>query len=82
MTTVIVPDSLRLAIEAKLDAAIAGVPDAAKDRDELYRQLVGFFHEHGYIPEFTLGKVERVTAEGFVSQNGAPDVHTASAEQK
>lgn len=51
---VIVPESLRQAINTKLDAAIAVVPDAAKDRDELYRQLVTFFNENGYVPDFSI----------------------------
>jgi hypothetical protein len=51
---VIVPDSLRNAINAKLDAAIAEHPDAEKDREVLYSQLLGYFNEHGVIPDFTL----------------------------
>jgi hypothetical protein len=54
----IVPDSLRHAIDAKLDAALKEVPDAARDRDHLFRQLLLFFDEHGYLPEFTLGKTQ------------------------
>ena len=58
MTThlVIVPDSLRLAIDAKLDAAIAAVPDAAKDREHLYHELLCYFDDHGVLPEFSLEK--------------------------
>lgn len=56
MRMVIVPDSLRNAISAKLDAAIAKCPDAAKDRDELYRQLLAYFDEHGEVPDFDLAK--------------------------
>ena len=52
----IVPDDLREAIEARLDEAIASCPDAAADRDELYRQLLSYFHEHGVIPNFSLEK--------------------------
>jgi hypothetical protein len=36
----IVPNELRDAINAKLDTAIAACPDAAKDRDDLYNQLL------------------------------------------
>ena len=52
----IVPDSLRHAINAKLDAAIAEHPDAERDREALYSHLLSFFNEHGYVPEFTLQK--------------------------
>jgi hypothetical protein len=52
----IVPDSLRNAINAKLDAALTDVPDAAKDRDHLYHELLYFFNENGYLPEFSIGK--------------------------
>ena len=51
----IVPDSLREAIDAKLDAALALVPDAAMDREHLYHELLAFFDEHGYLPDFTIG---------------------------
>jgi hypothetical protein len=54
----IVPDSLRNAINAKLDAALADVPGAAKDRDHLYHELLCFFNENGYLPKFSIGKKE------------------------
>jgi hypothetical protein len=53
---VIVPNSLRDAINAKLDAAIAQAPDAEKDRDVLYGQLLAYFNEHGVVPDFSLVK--------------------------
>lgn len=56
---VIVPNFLRDAINAKLDAAIAENPGAAKDRNYLYRQLVNYFSEYGSLPEFTLKKRAR-----------------------
>lgn len=59
---VVVPDSLRNAINNKLDAAIADCPDAAKDRDALYGQLLAFFNEHGRVPDFTLAPVPAMTA--------------------
>ena len=55
---VIVPDSLRDAINKKLDAALAECPDAEKDREHLYGQLLDYFNEHGVIPDFTLGKTQ------------------------
>ena len=51
---VIVPDTLSNAINAKLDAEIAKWPDAAKDRDALYEQLIWFFSKYGHVPDFTL----------------------------
>lgn len=56
MRTVIVPNSLRNAINAKLDAELAKCPDAEKDREYLYGQLLAHFDEHGEIPEFSLEK--------------------------
>ena len=54
MPMVIVPDTLRDVINAKLDAAFELTPYAEKDRDALYRQLVHYFYEHGVIPEFSV----------------------------
>ena len=56
---VIVPNDLRDAINTKLDAAIAELPEpdrpfAEKDREFLYSQLLDAFDEHGVIPDFTL----------------------------
>ena len=51
---VVVPNSLRNAINEKLDGAFAETPEAAPDRDIFYRRLLSFFNEHGYLPEFTL----------------------------
>lgn len=51
MSVLIVPDSLRHAINAKLDAALADAPDAEKYRDMLYHELLWFFSDHGYLPE-------------------------------
>jgi len=54
MSFVIVPNALRDAIYAKVDAAIAGAPDAAPDRDYFYGVLLDYFNEHGVIPDFEL----------------------------
>ena len=52
---VIVPNALRDAINAKLDAALADAPDDAKaEREFLYQQLLEHFNEHGTIPDFTV----------------------------
>ncbi len=53
---VIVPNYVRDAINAKLDAAIAECPGAESERDSLYEQLLGYFNEHGRLPDFTLRK--------------------------
>lgn len=58
MRLVIVHNHLRDAINAKLDAAFAVCPDAAKDRDVLYERLLEYFDEHGVIPDFSLKKQE------------------------
>jgi hypothetical protein len=55
---VIVPEALRQAINDALDAALAACPDAARDRDHLYAQLLAFYDEHGYLPSFALAKSE------------------------
>ena len=56
MPIVVVPNYIADEINAKLDAVISGCPDAAKDRDHLYHQLLGYFYEHGVVPDFTLSK--------------------------
>lgn len=57
MKMVIVPNELRDAINAKLDAAISKCPDAEQDREALYSQLLAYFDEHGEIPDFDLANV-------------------------
>ena len=54
---VVVPDSLRDAINRKLDAALRELPDAEAERDHLYHQLLDYFYDHGALPEFTVMKV-------------------------
>lgn len=54
MRTVIVPNALADEINRKLDAAIAEVPGAAKDREALYSSLLAYFDEHGVVPDFSL----------------------------
>ena len=51
---VIVPNYIADEINAKLDKQIEANPDAAKDRDALYGQLIAYFNEHGVIPDFSL----------------------------
>jgi len=54
MITVIVPNYIAAEINAKLDAEIEKHPGAAKDRDELYSQLLAYVNEHGVVPDFSL----------------------------
>lgn len=64
MRTVIVPNFVSDAINAKLDAAFAKVPDAAKDREALYQHLLAYFGEHGVVPDFELQKREAALTAG------------------
>ena len=57
----IVPNVLNEAINNKLDEAFAKVPEAEKDRDALYHDLLDYFNEYGVLPEFDLAlKVELI----------------------
>jgi hypothetical protein len=58
MPIVIVPNTLRDAITAKLDAAYVEVPEAEKERELHYQVLLDYFYEHGVLPDFTLVKKE------------------------
>lgn len=53
---VIVPNTPADAINKKLDAAYAEVPDAAVDREYHYQALLNHFYEHGVMPDFQLVK--------------------------
>jgi hypothetical protein len=50
----IVPNSLNDAINIKLDMAFQKMPEAEIDREALYHQLLQFFDDNGYVPEFTI----------------------------
>ena len=52
----VVPNELRDAINANIDAALVDCPDAAADREIFYAQLLEYFNEHGVVPTFTLQK--------------------------
>ena len=58
MRLVIVPNHVRDEINRRLDIEIANSPDAEKDREALYLELLNFFDEHGAIPDFSLVKSE------------------------
>lgn len=51
---VIVPNSLRDAINAKLEAAYETCPAARADHEYLFSVLLGHVDEHGTIPDITL----------------------------
>lgn len=51
----IVPNELREALLARIDAALADAPEEARaDRDAIYAQLLAYYNEHGEIPEFSI----------------------------
>lgn len=52
----IVPNELHDAINAKLTEAFSDLPDAEQDRNFLYQELLEFFDENGYLPEFSVQK--------------------------
>lgn len=54
MSILIVPNTLIEAINAKLDAALMGVPASSSDREHLYHELLRIFDETGTIPDFTV----------------------------
>lgn len=54
MRLVVVPNSLRDAINEKLDAAIAACPGSEVDRETLFTTLLAYFDEHGVIPDFSI----------------------------
>ena len=59
MPIVIVPNVLADAINKRLDDAFLLCPEAVKDRDHLYHQLLEYFDEHGIIPEFEIKKKDQ-----------------------
>lgn len=59
MNIVIVPDSLRHAINSALDTALADAPpDALLHREDLYQQLLAYYNEHGALPDFSIVRNE------------------------
>jgi hypothetical protein len=69
--TVVVPDSLHDVLNAKLDAAFADAPaDAVADRAALYEQLLAYFDEFGFIPDFTIVLREKNSVIGRLRSEG------------
>ena len=59
MSFLVVPNALSEAIQAKISTAIAASDDpteAEKGREMFYEELLRFYDDHGYIPEFSLTK--------------------------
>ena len=54
----IVPDELKSAINKKIDEAIAENPKAETAREYFFAELLKFYDEKGYIPEFKINKAE------------------------
>jgi len=54
----IVPNYLADQLNGLLDAEIAKCPDAAKDRDVLYGQLLDYVDAHGVVPQFSLSPAQ------------------------
>jgi len=52
---VIVPDTLRHAINTAIEAALLTMPaEAAEHRERFYSELLAFYDEHGYLPTFSI----------------------------
>ena len=62
---VAVPNYLANEIYARIDAQLELCPEVKPHRQDIFRDLVGYFDEHGVIPEFTLapGKVAEAEAD-------------------
>jgi len=55
---VIVPESLYNSIHARLDELFKQFPDAEKDREHLYHQVLDYFDQFGRLPEFTIERIQ------------------------
>lgn len=54
----LVPNSLRDAINGKLDAAFASLPEEAKEhRQQFFDQLLAYYDENGRLPDFHIAPV-------------------------
>lgn len=51
---VIVPNTLRNAIHAAIDKALAGRPCDDASREIIYYQILAYYDDHGRLPDFTL----------------------------
>lgn len=51
---VIVPNNLRDALYTKIDEQLVSHPGLIEQREEIYKDLLTYFDEHGVIPNFSL----------------------------
>ena len=58
MTLVVLANVLRDAINARIDEKLRECPEAEKDREIFYRELLAYYYEHGTIPDFAISKKE------------------------
>lgn len=56
MKIVIVPNSLRDEIYARIDKVLDGRLISDSDREIIYSLILAYFDEHGVIPDFNLEK--------------------------
>ena len=61
MRTVIVPNFVHDKINEILDSTISEIPEAAKEREDLYQILLKYFDRNGFLPGTF--KLERLKAE-------------------
>ena len=54
MRMVVVPNSLRDAIYAKIDPQLEKLPELKDQRENIYGELLAYYDEHGVIPDFEL----------------------------
>jgi hypothetical protein len=57
MEFIIIPNVLRDAINAKIDAALKDLPaEANVDREVFYQQILAYYNDTGQIPDFKIEK--------------------------
>ena len=59
MDILIVPNFVQDAIQERLAIAFIDFPEASKDWEIFYHEMLRYFDEHGTIPEFTLFKKDK-----------------------
>lgn len=65
---VVVPNELSDAIDKKITLALSGRSCSEKDREIIRNQLIGYYNEHGIIPDFDLSRQPR--KEARTSEDG------------
>jgi hypothetical protein len=59
MTTVIVLNELRDAINEKIDKALVEAPQFAEQRESIFSDLLNYYDQHGVVPDFSLAPKEQ-----------------------